>query len=188
MFKFLEELFARPTVKGKTFTEEEKDFIDKLVNQISEVSKKKFTINKFIQDEEHTYGRYRSSTDSINGIYKERLYRNEVTEIIEYNLILDKFRSDLRFARIHSDNKDTELEYGLDIQMRYPVPPKPWVFINFTSRDVHSIMPPEDSHNPGNKTQVMIFVGDDNGWRKDLEKEINIIIKEINKRTIPYLK
>ena len=45
MFKFLEELLARPTVKGKTFTEEEKDLIDKLVNQISEVSKKKFTIN-----------------------------------------------------------------------------------------------------------------------------------------------
>ena len=186
MFKFLEELFARPTVKGKTFTEEEKDLIDKLVNQISEVSKKKFTINKFIQDEEHTYGRYRSSTDSIGGIYKERFRRLEVTEIIQYDLILGKYRFDLRFDRIHSDNKDTELEYGLDV-IEYPIPAKPWVFINFTSIE-YSNMPPEDSHNPGNKTQVMIFVGNDSGWKVKLEDEISSILKYINKRTISYLK
>ena len=186
MFKFLKELLVPPTIEGKTFTEEEKDLIDKLVNKISKISKKKFTIKKFIQDEKSTYGRYRSSKDSINGIYKERFYRNEVTEIIEYNLILDKFRFDLRFDRIHSDNKDTELEYGLDV-IEYPIPAKPWVFINFTSIE-YSNMPPEDSHNPQNKTQVMIFVGNDNGWKVKLEDEISSVLKEINKRVISYLK
>jgi len=179
MFKFLEELFARPTVKGKTFTEEEKDLIDKLVNQISEVSKKKFTIKKFIQDEKFTYGRYRSSKDSINGIYKERFYINEVTEIIQYDLILGKYRFDLRFDRIHSDNKDTELEYGLDVT-EYPIPAKPWIFIWVMSRDYSSI--------EALRGDVKIFIGNDNRWKEKLEDEISSILKEINKRVISYLK
>jgi len=178
MFKFLEELLARPTVKGKTFTEEEKDLIDKLVNQISEVSKKKFTINKFIQDEEHTYGRYRSSTDSIGGIYKERFRRLEVTEIIQYDLILGKYRFDLRFDRIHSDNKDTELEYGLDV-IGHPMPAKPWIFIWVWTRDHSSI---------GALSDIKIFIANDSRWKERLEDEISSIFKEINKRLISYLK
>ena len=179
MFKFLKELLVPPTIEGKTFTEEEKDLIDKLVNKISKISKKKFTINKFIQDEEHTYGRYTSSTDSIGGIYKERFRRNEVTELIQYDLILGKYRFDLRFDRIHSDNKDTELKYGLDVT-GYPVPAKPWIFIWVMSTDRSSIN--------ALRGDVKIFIGNDNRWKERLEDEISSILKEINKRVISYLK
>lgn len=179
MFKFLKEFLVPPTIEGKTFTEEEKDLIDKLVNKISKISKKKFTIKKFVQDEKSTYGRYRSSKDSINGIYKERFYRNEVTEIIQYDLILGKYKFDLRFDRIHSNNEDTELEYSLDVT-EYPMPAKPWVFIWVMSRDYSSI---KDL-----RWDVKIFIGNDNGWKVKLEHEISSILKEINKRVISYLK
>ena len=177
MFKFLEELLVPPTIKGKTFTEKEKDLIDKLVNKISKISKKKFTLKKFIQDEKYTYGKFRSTNPGYG--YKERMRRNEVTEVIQYDLILGKCSFVLRFDRIHSDNKDTELDYGLDVQ-RYPVPPKPWIFIWVMSTDRSSIN--------ALRGDVKIFIGNDSRWKERLEDEISSILKEINKRVISYLK
>ena len=179
MFNFLKELLVPPTIEGKTFTDEEKDLIDKLVNQINKVSKKKFIIKKFIQDEKYSYGKYRLS-EFVYGV-QQRSIRNEVTEIIQYDLIFDKYRFDLRFDRIHSDNKESELDYGcyLPNYLEHK-PEKPWVFIWVMSRDYSSIK--------SLSNDVKIFIGDDKKWIKNLKDEVSSILKEINKRMVSYLK
>jgi hypothetical protein len=109
------------------------------------------------------------------------MIRNEVTEIIQYDLFLGKHRFDIRFDRIHSDNKESELDYGyyLPNYLEHK-PAKPWIFIWVMSRDYSSI--------EALRGDVKIFIGDDNRWKERLDDEISSILKEINKRMVSYLK